>query len=426
MKFAKLFQQVLEEENVPVEWAEKAIQYKALKKRINKVVEEFESVGLKKEEMTFTYEIEKVQHRLYPQLSLKASPVMEDRILKKLKDMDYSYTIKPLRKDIIIEISSFDDNKSLISADNPFDDTLYYEITIDLHEDTKFFQTLYEELEELSEFKSQREKEIISNVEKLASLISKVGSPNVKKSDMYAWREIFQLYIETEIFFSTSERSTGNTSIEQSKARLVNFLNSVEKNSLRKRFKNKGSAEAFTEFKAMNMEILKVSSFQTINNMAVYKILKKFDKQTRLNSKEIFPDIITKSDEINILNSSIAKNICYIVAQRILNIIPQIDDYTCPICCSVAFKPIRLDCGHLFCVRCLVKLQRKDEDRCPLCRQEVVVEADERNLDTAQMAYLKLYFPKEVKAKQTENEREIFKETYGAAYNNGANACILM
>lgn len=39
------------------------------------------------------------------------------------------------------------------------------------------------------------------------------------------------------------------------------------------------------------------------------------------------------------------------IGDMILPIIPHVDDYSCVICTSLAFKPIRLSCGHLFCVR---------------------------------------------------------------------------
>ena len=39
------------------------------------------------------------------------------------------------------------------------------------------------------------------------------------------------------------------------------------------------------------------------------------------------------------------------IGDVILPIVPRVDDYSCVICTSIAFKPIRLSCGHLFCVR---------------------------------------------------------------------------
>lgn len=58
------------------------------------------------------------------------------------------------------------------------------------------------------------------------------------------------------------------------------------------------------------------------------------------------------------------------------SILPSLDDYACLICTSIAFKPIRLNCQHLFCVRCLVKMQRAGKAECPLCRSRVVLLAD--------------------------------------------------
>lgn len=57
-------------------------------------------------------------------------------------------------------------------------------------------------------------------------------------------------------------------------------------------------------------------------------------------------------------------------------ILPSLDDYVCLICMSIAFKPIRLSCGHLFCIRCLVKMQQRRKEQCPLCRAPSVLLAD--------------------------------------------------
>lgn len=88
------------------------------------------------------------------------------------------------------------------------------------------------------------------------------------------------------------------------------------------------------------------------------------------------------------------------------SILPSLDDYACLICTSIAFKPIRLACGHLFCVRCLVKMQRAGKAECPLCRSKVVLLADKsepipapyvRNMlmsDSLDLAVLKYVFPR--------------------------------
>ncbi len=106
-------------------------------------------------------------------------------------------------------------------------------------------------------------------------------------------------------------------------------------------------------------------------------------------------------------NDNISKSLTYTIGNQLISIIPQPDDYACPICMSVAWKPIRLNCNHVFCVRCLIKAQRKKMIHCPICRQtNSVVEADASNLDVAMMNFLKLYFPKEIKEKRKESSRE--------------------
>jgi hypothetical protein len=88
------------------------------------------------------------------------------------------------------------------------------------------------------------------------------------------------------------------------------------------------------------------------------------------------------------------------IGETLLPLIPHLDDYACLICTSIAFTPIRLSCGHFFCVRCvgliihiiaigfnsrlrcLVKMQKRGQGDCPMCRAPVVLIADrcENNL----------------------------------------------
>lgn len=512
MKFAKKFQKVLAEETLPDEWVQKAIQYKSLKKIINKTVTELESVGVSRDDMAINYEISKVHRQVRPIMRMNVSPLAESVITDKLESLGYNYDVKPLN--LHSEEDHDDDNNnndddnsndnkngsngtgsaalpsikvdlendsaakegkqkvepadlndldmptqddkasvetsieesaatylhpmmnraetlnsttsSITSAVNPFDDKPYYEITVFLHEDAKFFQMLYEEIEALNNFTDRRENEIMGWVENIASIVAKASSPEVKRNDLYVWREIFLEYTESQIFFSTIERSAGLISNSASKLRYGKFLEKIEQRKLVNKFRRKESLEAFMEFKDLNESILKVSNFQALNIMAISKILKKFDKRTHFKTKQLFPELMEQSEKIDILQNSMGKDICSIMANHLLNIVPQVDDYLCPICCSVAYKPIRLDCGHVFCVRCLVKLQRKGDDRCPLCRKNVVLKADEHNLDVSRMVYLKMYFPKEVKQKQSENEKEVVKEHYANVIDPDAKGCVIM
>ena len=141
-------------------------------------------------------------------------------------------------------------------------------------------------------------------------------------------------------------------------------------NSLILRFKHPSSRPAFKSFWVLNHALLQALQFQTLNQTAITKILKKFDKQTALNSRHTFFPLISSSSAAEsavaamssssstslitttsgvaqyhpFVSSSLAKSICFVIAERLIPVTPQIDDFLCPICTSITYKPIRLDC----------------------------------------------------------------------------------
>jgi hypothetical protein len=71
-----------------------------------------------------------------------------------------------------------------------------------------------------------------------------------------------------------------------------------------------------------------------------------------------------------------AKAVCAEISSEIVKVVPQLDDYLCPVCFTVSYKPIRLKCNHVFCIRCMIKMQQSKTKFCPLCRNNVVLDAD--------------------------------------------------
>lgn len=134
-----------------------------------------------------------------------------------------------------------------------------------------------------------------------------------------------------------------------------------------------------------------------------------FDKRTALGIRQTFPVFVASSP---FLASHLAKAICFTMSSKLLTLLPQLEDYLCPICQSIAVKPVRLSCSHVFCVRCLVKLQREKKRLCPMCRSDVVLDADATNMDASLLNFLKAYFPKEAREKQKENEQEVVMEQW--------------
>lgn len=216
---------------------------------------------------------------------------------------------------------------------------------------------------------------------------------------------------------------------------------------------NVKSAKAMEDFLKLNVALLDVKKFQRVNVEAARKILKKHDKRTALTASSDLrmfmaqqeasrgasgiielpasalgmgesmaltatgasghPSLaaLLPSSTTGLLSESLPHILLSLVTTTLLPILPSVDDYSCAICTSVAWRPVRLDCSHLFCIRCLVKLQKKGKDDCPLCRcPNAVKTADGGNMDEAAVNFLKLWFPKEVEEKSQENEAERTKE----------------
>lgn len=119
-----------------------------------------------------------------------------------------------------------------------------------------------------------------------------------------------------------------------------------------------------------------------------------------------------------------ARDICAQVSSELVSQVPQLNDYLCPVCFAIAYRPVRLSCQHVFCIRCIVKIQRRREKHCPLCRADVVLDATADNLDTELDRYMRKYFRKEVDEKARANDIERGVEDYGPGYKH--QECILM
>ncbi|GAA5887982.1 hypothetical protein JCM16303_005224 [Sporobolomyces ruberrimus] len=302
------------------------------------------------------------------------------------------------------------------------------EVYIPLNSDSEFLTLLASALNSLATLQLAQKRQFSEAVSLLAREVSKVSSPDRPKSDLYIWREIFSLWVEAAIFESDRERDRGERSVEDVEKKLDWFVEQVAKRRLAKRMRNKESRVALEKFVALNVELLDLKRFQVANEEAARKILKKHDKRTALTASLGFPKFIAAatnlSSELVVSPSgaperrvlalpgfpSLPHILLSTFTSTLLPIIPQLEDYECSICGDVAFKPIRLGCGHKFCVRCLVKMQKRGQDNCPQCRSAVVLRANATNLDRELQKFLVRWFPHEVKDKERSNNKEAAKE----------------
>ena len=244
----------------------------------------------------------------------------------------------------------------------------------------------------LDSIQETEQKGLASEIVTLSTEVTAITKPSkYSKSDLYRWRELFEIYLDASPFFSTRESDSGSRDSTTAAQQLQWFQSEVTKRRLVTSFKLPASRKALDRFVAINITLLQNMSFQEINKKAITKILKseswleysicsslanssiEFDKRTKLGARRSFPRLI-QSDSI--MSETMAKAVCAQMSTDIVKLVPQVDDYLCPICFTISWRPIRMKCHHIFCIRCTVLMQRERRKFCPLCRDDVIMEAD--------------------------------------------------
>ena len=71
--------------------------------------------------------------------------------------------------------------------------------------------------------------------------------------------------------------------------------------------------------------------------------------------------------------------------QFITHVESFVERFLCPICQEILYEPVQTSCGHLFCGRCLKKVQSKN---CPSCRAEFIREPIEDKFNAREIRNL--------------------------------------
>ncbi|KAF2260002.1 RING-14 protein-like protein [Lojkania enalia] len=467
MKFGHVFKERLKNEGFPPDWVESAISYSQLKKCINRLTHELATVGLdaatlskllkhvedynasteardSDEEPPFEYILSEEpapapdgatdsrNRRIpfHPKLLFYVNETTGELLNARLDAETRKHLQRLAVETGMTHLRVFEEpdeeSISIISADSTNDaSTLngtgkrrpgYRTVEVPLTSDSEFFATLAKELSGLEELQEREERRMHTRIEELGKQIAHLTDPSHRQNRklLAAWRQIFQVYIESGIFFGTTETDHAPHDADKATERFQEFANKIATMGLVKKFKKPENLRALNAFMAINREILQGLRFGEINHIAMLKILKKFDKQTSLNVKATFPQAITFPE----FSSHLAKVVCAEVNSNILSHIPQLDDYSCPMCMDIKWRPVKLRCGHVFCIRCLIVMQTNKQDNCPLCRERTVVDANSENLDLELADFLKKWFPDEVKAKQKYNELMAGVDQYGEVYQD--------
>lgn len=429
MKFGHFYSQHLLKNSFPAHWVDSAVSYKQLKKCIKRVVGELSSIGLDAQalgQLLRSIEEERPRYdfqdgdkegkeKFMPKLLFAVdeatgqpidaglSPETKD-YLHQLAIRENLSTVRVTDAEVpttnLIDAASFRSCQPLGSVKL---------VEVPLTSDREFFVILHQEFSGLAALQSEEKNKLSASITDLGRIIVKLTNPTNGKArhDLSEWRRIFEKYLDSRVFFATNEQDHGTHGFIVAQKNFMEFLKVADQAN----FKKKESFVAFQKFVEINAELLQNVQFQELNQIAINKIIKKFDKRTGLIVHTSLPhDFLVDSQDM-------AKALSAQVSSKILSTVPQLNDYLCPICFSIAYRPVRLQCGHVFCIRCLIVMQREGKDKCPLCRDEVVMLATSINLDSALAEFLKKYFPAEVKAKQKENEEAVAKERFGELYD---------
>ena len=150
------------------------------------------------------------------------------------------------------------------------------DIEIPLVNDSTFFRTLTRDISNLDALQVKEEAELSANIRDLGEIVARLAPPSQsgKKTDLQPWRDIFSLYIDSNIFFSTKEQDQFNRTSAVAQEQLQRFTEKLKDLGLFKRFQKKGSRIALQHFIAINLSLLKHLKFQELNLTARMKILK--------------------------------------------------------------------------------------------------------------------------------------------------------
>ncbi|KAG7284102.1 hypothetical protein NEMBOFW57_010463 [Staphylotrichum longicolle] len=379
MKFGHAFQEALAAASYPEHWVEKAIPYRQLKKLLGKVREELIKNGYDPDTLHQLL----AEHNAEYRLETDDSHLLRPKLIVRPSLNGTSLETTPGPRSLAEVSSTAPDSPNSVGPHDPDDDDDHEEpggdgwVKIPLNSDGRFFGLLQSDVTELDTLQEEERHAMTDKIHLLGTEIAAVAKPRkslikLSKSDLYRWREIFELYLAAQVFFSTNEAAGGLRKSEKAQKQLVWFQDEVNKRQLPQKFKIESSATAYAQFLALNATLLQNLQFQELNQTAVTKIIKKFDKRTSLGVKSTFPKAMYSA---HFISEAISKDICAQLAREVV----------------YAFQ------------------------------------ANETHIDEKLVRHLEQWFPKETKEKQAYNELERRKELLGDIYvDEKPPQCIVM
>ncbi len=148
-------------------------------------------------------------------------------------------------------------------------------VEIPLRFDAEFFGLLQEDVATLETLRLHEQKALMEQINALSKDMTHLAAPSkFAKTDMYRWRELFDIYQQAQIFFSTREQDRGSRNSAAAARKLCWFQSEVTRRGLLEAFKLPSSCQTFGRFVKINILLLRNLKFQEMNQLAIEKILK--------------------------------------------------------------------------------------------------------------------------------------------------------
>ena len=141
--------------------------------------------------------------------------------------------------------------------------------------DAEFFDIIQDDVTNLDGLQAEEQQGMSDEIVALSTDVAALAKPSkYHKSDMYSWRELFDIYLQAGVFFSTHEIDHGKRNSTSAAKQLQWFQGEVTRRKLVDMFRLPASRQALNRFMAINVTLLRNLKFQEMNQKAISKILK--------------------------------------------------------------------------------------------------------------------------------------------------------
>lgn len=168
--------------------------------------------------------------------------------------------------------------ESVYSKNGRLNSTEIIKIEVPLRNNKEFFQIFQHGLSGLNALYDQEETVLVRDIGELGQKVAQVAVPSrttkARPADLYAWRAVFELYLECNVFFSASDNEKFSRSPTDAQNQLQLFSTRLDTLQKDHRFRKKDSGEALQLFLLVNANLLRNLKFRQLNVLAAEKILK--------------------------------------------------------------------------------------------------------------------------------------------------------